>query len=540
MHKLSNLFKNKLVFYILMLSAMLIKYFPFGLSYFMYQDDITQYGAYSLYQNDIWNNIIVENNLFAFRPLASLLDAYIITPLLGRLWIVLLIMILLHFATIWLLEQIFSKSNICWGKTAALLFGLYPMLAEATYWISASSRLVTGLFLSVLSIYLLLLFIENNFSSSVKRRTVFLLSMLSGILAQSFYEQVIAFSLVFSILILILNNKKIKNKLVYIIPVINFMIIGLYYFCFRNVGGLSARGQMSVSELFSSAGKVLTNIWSLFFIEQRFTIIYTIKKGFLILIKNNLPIFIAVIIISLILSFCLYIEKNNEKVTSPGLLSIIAAIIFFIAPFAPFFVLQYSYIYLRNIYISIIAIAIISQIIWNALIKVKYMKAVGAFFAFIIILTSICCNIFEVDGMRITEKYNNLISKNVIQEIENINRPHSQVYVFNVKYEYEPMPAPHFANVTIADWSFTGQVEFLTRSMHDNYENFYIYPILPGNDYNKALFDDNIILIGLDGEYNAKELYIKDDVLYFKETDNIFGNIKIDNVSGYWKFLISG
>jgi hypothetical protein len=135
-----SFFENDRNFYIVLLSVILIANFPFGFRYFAFSDDYNAYGVFSLFRENIWTDVMLRFNIYGMRPLAGLTDAYIIAWFWrGGMAFVLLAITAMRFGSIYLLDKIFTKSGIVWGRAAAVFFAVFPALTEAAYWVSASS-----------------------------------------------------------------------------------------------------------------------------------------------------------------------------------------------------------------------------------------------------------------------------------------------------------------------------------------------------------------------------------------------------------------
>ena len=170
-----RLFEKDIYFYGVLLVIMLIKIFPVGVRYYPYLDDYNQYGVFHMLRGDIFNNIIKDSPNLWIRPVALFIDAYLISGLWRCMWIALLFYTLIHFAALILLEKTFKLNNIPWSRTAATIFCLAPVLYEATYWVSASSRIVLGLFFAILSSYLFTLYFQKEKIEIKKSRRIFIL-----------------------------------------------------------------------------------------------------------------------------------------------------------------------------------------------------------------------------------------------------------------------------------------------------------------------------------------------------------------------------
>lgn len=516
--KAIDLLKSRKFFYIMLFVFMLVRFFPADISYFKYMDDYNQYGVYSLLSKDLWNGVFLHYKLYAYRPLAGLLDAFVISRFYNCLWLVLIVMVLLHLLTIYMLDILLERINIPFGRVGALVFAFYPLLTEAAYWISASSRLVVSLFLAVLSVFLIDKFINGD-----KRKGLFLgLSLTTGILSQCFYEQTISFLFVFYYIYLFANRANIKQKFLYAVPALNLAIIGAYYYAFRNQGFLMNRMEGASGNIISTFVTGFKRVWALLYYEQRFTLLETAKWGISQLFSQYLPFALAAVLIACACAVFLLFQNTSEGKKGKYIWAGLFAIILFAAPFAPYALISTTYPYLRNIYISVIGIGILLACAWEFLTKIKAVKYVITSVTAFLLFFCIACQSMQVISYQTIEKYDGLIAGEIAQIIE-AEPEHEKLWLFGAKYYYEPLIAPHFQNSIMSDWGLTGLLHVITKERRQPNSGIYANPVIPGQVYNIEI-GKNDLLLGLDGTV-PRILTLDDDKLYFSQTGKLFGTL---------------
>ena len=156
-----NKWVNVKSFWFTFIGLMLIKYGYYGFEYFPVLDDWIQYGGYPFYP-DIFQDVILEMKTYTARPLASLSDPYIWGQFWGMMGIPFLIITLLHAASGYFLYKVLAAQKLFVGMPFLVVYGLLPLGSEATYWISASSRIVVGVFWMALALFLLSLYVDNG------------------------------------------------------------------------------------------------------------------------------------------------------------------------------------------------------------------------------------------------------------------------------------------------------------------------------------------------------------------------------------------
>jgi hypothetical protein len=348
------------IFYLVLTVAMLIRFFPFGITYFPYLDDYIAYG--------VTNHLLASGGgpfelyfyygMYTARPLAGLLDIFVIAPLWGHMWVVLLIFILLHAASLPLMETVFKRCGIPWGKAAAVVFGLYPLLGESVYWVNAASRIVPGFFLLFLSAYGLCKFFDNS-----SQKGFMVLAVLAGVFSLGFYEQTISFG--FALFLLIIYAYRI-NPFWYAWPFAYAGIAGAYYAVFLQAGRMASR----VQEVGFSTG-IFHSIGLLLSKEQAYNIF---SLTMLELYRINIPVMALCLVSAVLLTLLLkdgvrrdginFLSEDIQPKGSP-FFTAFSVIFLFFAGFGPFFLLRDSFLTLRSLFFCIPSIAIIVQLIWD-------------------------------------------------------------------------------------------------------------------------------------------------------------------------------
>jgi len=522
--KLSYFFENKAFFYILVFVAMLITNFPFGFRYFLFSDDYNAYGVFSLFRGNIWQDVVLGFNIYGLRPLAGLMDAYIIAGFWGRLAYILLVFVIMRFVTILLLDAIFEKCGIVWGRVAVVFFAFFPTLTEATYWINASSRIVTSAFLGTLAAYAILKFIHNE----ERQKTWLAVALISGLLAQGFYEQGIIFTFVLTFGVLLIHRKAIENKIIFLWPFVNLLIIMAHYYIFRDVGHLGGRTQTTEHSIFYQTYIVATQVRLAFVHEQVHTVLNTFRWGLRFMVTEHLFLTSLVIVCSVLLALFVALDrKENKKEPRKGTaFSLVVAFVLFISTFIIFLFLDQAWIWVRNLFYSLIGLAIIIEVIVRT-IRFNWHKVYGPItkgvVAFALIFIFMSSFILEVESLRRVERNDTLIVTNLMDTMADLEiANHETVWVFGLLIDYEPSISPRIASQVRLDWALQGHFEALYRSID-------VPVFIPVMDGDAADIIDGDIFLGLDSDLNVRKLVYMDGDLYFVDTDSRFGTIEPGN-----------
>ncbi|MBC7765518.1 MAG: hypothetical protein H7Y41_03450, partial [Hyphomonadaceae bacterium] len=203
---------------------MVTRFSYFGFTYSPVLDDNNLFGIFHLRLPHVWQDIILHYKTYMIRPVVqSLIDPMVIAPLWQNPFLVLCLITGLHLLSCIILQNILRQVHVRFEAFAIVIFALAPFSSEGTYWIAASSRIIIGLFVCVLSVYLLMRAIKHQ------NNKLLCIAMLCNLVAMGFYEQIICFNAFFTFVILFLNIKDIQKKWIVILPFVNLAIILAYY-----------------------------------------------------------------------------------------------------------------------------------------------------------------------------------------------------------------------------------------------------------------------------------------------------------------------
>lgn len=546
---------SALLFYVLLAAAMLLKYFPFGPVYYPYLDDYNAYGAlYHLLRagENPWT-LYLQYGMHTSRPLAGLLDVWFIAPLWNHPAFVLLGMTALHFFTLPLAESVFKRCRLPWGRAASLVFGLYPLLAEGTYWINASSRIVTGFFFLMCSAFLLCLYFEQADTRKAGAvnapRSYALLfgAITTAILSLGFYEQTV--SVGFALFILIIwayrhplyisaPSRKTRPRLGwYLWPVMYVGIIGGYYALFLRAGRMASRSTLADKPLFTQMTDSLRQIALLLFKEQGYNTVSLVQMEVSRFIKHP-AVYAAPLVLGLLLAVLLAWtlggETSEKQPTRPVLMySGGALLLLFLAAFGPFFILKTSYLSLRNLFFCVPPLAMLVQWLWNA--RPRAFKKSGFFLAGAVCWGCLLLNAGAVNAFHIHYEADQAVAKQVLDTLHDQRTPgdYRKVWLFGVRYQYEPHGGVNLESSTLSDWALTGMVNVLaTEAYGERYTaadgGYYMNPVMAGWGYTGNIDPARDLLLAVGADTHVILLTLDGDRLIASETGVTYGYIERD------------
>ena len=455
--------KRNPLFWCTLLFTMILKYGYYGFTYFPVLDDHNMYGILSMLSPA---QAFSQYAMYTTRPLAVLLDTYVISKLWGGLWIALLLFTILHFFCCYLVYLILMKNNIKTGTILAVTFALLPLGVEAGYWIAASSRIVAGLFFALLSFLLYMKYIEKNNLQQGHARLYLLGFAVTNLFSLGFYEQVIAFSFVGIIFLMAVNFKRQKNKWISLIPIVNIAIIGLYYFLFRNMGNMSDRGQLLSGRYIQHTVEVIKRIRELTINSPASMIKHGAINGAQLILSDTAVIFTLLAVIVSIM-FGIFFAHEKLTISWKGfVIRLVAGLALVILPFAPFFILQSTWIVHRNAFVSIVGLGLIAEGVAGILFSKWDLKVFRGIIVGIVVFVFLLCNVVEVNDYRNVSRIDNEITANLAAVLEDtagqewINR---DIVVFNTKKVYIDTTSRRLSNCTATNWGLAGAMRSILR-----------------------------------------------------------------------------
>ncbi len=368
----------------------------FGYRYFPLLDDYIQLNTYPKTPE-----VYFTLELYRQRPLATLFDIFIWSRSLNLSFFIITLM---HCGAACLLTNVFNKCGFKTGLLFAVIFVLCPLNTEATYWISASGRIVTAVFFAALAAYILC---RGNM---IFYYIFFIASLL-------FYEQAAVFSFLLSLTV-ILSFK--KYNVLYRLFFIG-CLYAAYYLTFATGGVFGGRGTFGITpEVFKTFLHMLT-LWG------------QIKK-------TDAVFFVLSIFVSLL--FMRKAGGSSAKGFMWGMIYTFAGIFMFMFFKSPT-------IGMRNLFVPLTGIALMADSIFAA----KWKKLITPIIACVFILSS------ATDLLHYRENYyhDQQIISTVAQEISD-----EKSYNVSGLRERNVATGKDFAQFVLgvgsSDWALTGAV----------------------------------------------------------------------------------
>ena len=475
--------------------ALLIKLFGAGIAYFPVLDDYIQYGSYPLLG---LSHVYIKIGTLAIRPLASLLDPAFWGLFWPNMVLALFLIGVLYFFSAVLLDRSLIALGIKITPFLYCVYLLLPLTFEGTYWISASSRIVAGLFFATLAAYFLIKYFTNK-----KKRFLWIYAV-TCLVSFGFYESVIVFSGLLQVLVFgkfIYKDKNLKYLYFLLIPAICVILLLIYY------KALASFAPMGSRFLGVSFGSVNTRVVSLF--SQ---LLYIFTAGFLrttvlgfldgVSVLGKSPffgtlLFALVVAVSL---FCAWASKKHKiRAKAPVCVPLGLALTFF--PLFPNILVEDVWLTYRSIVVCLPGLCVLFAPLIALLFKRRMVRQTIVFL--MVFVFSIGC-INEVHTYKaVNEMDEALLEKVAVALDEDVltgKKTAVLVLPHEIAVDQTSYYKDHVKSVFYTDWALTGAL----RAVTENTNIKLVSPVLS--------------LDGLDVE--GKQILYMDETLNITEAQN--------------------
>lgn len=201
--------KTRVIWEFLLLALLSVARFcASGFEYFPQLDDYIQYYKYTALCSPA--EAVIKYGMLAARPLSNAADVFVWAKFWPCLFAAVVIIALLYAASAVIFKQVFAAlfPSVFEGRglAFALLYLLLPLNIEGTYWLSASTRVVCGLFWTSLSALLFIRWLEGKSALYAP------LALLSQLLAMASYEQALVLTVALTAVIAIAFYRRSSRR----------------------------------------------------------------------------------------------------------------------------------------------------------------------------------------------------------------------------------------------------------------------------------------------------------------------------------------
>ena len=444
-----------------------LRFLYFGFQYFPQLDDYIQHHNYAM-QGSLFYNI-ERLGLLAARPLAGILDVTLWSWLWPCAILGVLLIGVLYAAAAVQFQKIFSK---LFGTSSFFLviFALLPLGIEGTYWMSASTRIIPGLFFAALSAKYLLRFLEQG-----GRRSA-VLTFLFQFLTFCFYEQAAVLACALNVLLALLLVRQSEKRWWFAFSCL--LSAALYFLCCE-LAGPSALYDGRTGIILPKPGyyfdtflpDLLSQMYSAFCGGGYYTFTYGFIRGVMRILQDGAWLYCLVVLAACIF-FGYVCAREHKKARGYIFAPIGIGILLIFAPLAPFFVIENPWFSLRGTVTSFVGIALLADAVLRMVTgnKSKAVAVLGALTACIFCI----CSVSEVADYR----SNYEADTRVVSKIATLAPNHpdgGKIAILNVEPSYVSelncRYHEHITGVTESSWALTGAV----RCYNENPEEWITY-----------------------------------------------------------------
>ncbi len=433
----------------------------YGFQYFHQLDDYIQFHNYALYPeftgNSIWK-LIELTGYFSYRPLAGVLDLTLWTALFDHMiWGVALITLLYAWSA-WLFYRLFQEFFPC-SPLFLVIYTLMPLGFEGTYWMSASTRIIPGLFFTALALHYLHLFCKEGGKGR------FVLYFLAQCLSYCFYEQSIAFSITCVALLSLFHlcTKEIRS-----LAGLSFLPSLGIFLLITNLAPTAPMASGRTNYIFPSTPYYfemflpdLLQQLQQSFLEASY---FITAKGFLrgIHIVWDASAFGYLFLILLLPLGLFFLSKQDKNQTTSSLVGMVVGVLLFLAPVSIFFIIENPWFSLRNTVTSFVGLALTLDVLVTGCSKnipsIKSLPWICAYGLSVVFLLASVSELtdykdsYEDDLQIATVLYPTLSQMSVEEKVA--------VYGIEASYlsEQNYYFHDHVKGTSYSDWSLTGRM----------------------------------------------------------------------------------
>ncbi len=442
-------------------SLVFVRYLYYGFTYFYQLDDYIQYHNYTYFFEDLgW--LIDRLGLLTSRPAAGLGDLYVWSRFFSVMLLAVALLSALYTASAFLLKAVFSR-YFGTGNFFLVVFALLPLGFEGTYWVSASSRILCGLFFAALGGWLLQRYLEGA-------KWYFLASAcLMQFLGSCFYEQCLVFSVALFGLLGLLSMKRAGKKALWggfglVNTALYFWLTSLFPSSVLYGGRMELVLPVSADYFKGFLPQVIKQMGQAFLGGGFGTLFKGFWRGLQILWQDG-ALFFALLLIALCGLFWWLSAHQKEEGKKDGWLLYLCGAALFLAPLAPFFILANPWLSLRGTVMSFAGLALMADGLFRLLTK-RMRQPLSAGLIAAVALVFCVAAVSELHDYKQTTETDQKIAATIAQTAD-LSDPHQRIGILGLEPSYLEDQNfyyhEHIHGVTESDWALTGILRYTTK-----------------------------------------------------------------------------
>jgi len=441
--------------FLIVFTASAARFLYFGFEYFPQHDDYIQFHN-SATSSDYFSYII-QQGLLSSRPLAGISDLYIWSFFWDHMIIAVLLISAMWTVSALLFKDVFDRYFGC-THIFTVIYLLLPLGFEGTYWVSASTRIVCGMFFTSLALW-----IFDRFLSCGKLYLLFLWMPLQ-LISFCYYEQVLVLSFAVTVLIMVIKLTE-KNKRAYA-ALLSFVNVIIYFAFTSNFssGTIAQRKNIILPdtpyyfEVFLP--DIVNQIGAAFIKGGTLTLIKGFWRGFVMMISDKAVLYFAVTAATAVLLFficrCDAVKENNS--TKNKIKGLVFALVLAFIPITPYFIIGSTWFTLRATVASFAGIALFADILVSFIPDKKRIVSASAVSVFTAVF--LIASVSELSDYKQTYDTDMLVIDEILSEEE--LRSASRVGILNLNSSYlsdqNYFYNGHIYGVIESSWALQGAI----------------------------------------------------------------------------------
>lgn len=451
--------------FLLLFLLVMARYCAFGLRYYPQLDDYIQYHNYTrLYDFSTLQELM---GILSSRPLAGIADYFFWSPMFDHMILGVALISALYAAAVLLIWDVLGR----YFRTSPVLpvvMALLPLGLEGTYWMSASTRVVVGMFFAALAVRAFLNWLDG------KGRGWLPLYLILQLIPFGFYEQAGLLSITLTVGAAILERtRKGRPMGRCAVSLWGVPAMGLYFLITRllNNGGVyGSRTELVLpTSRYYWLHELPKTLWQFFqaFVGGGF---FTAAKGFVrgvrMIFSGELLLWaLCAAALCVLLWLTLRHREPQERTggAAPLPLALLSGLLLAAAPVSLFLVLGNTWFSLRGTVTSFPGIALLadSLVVWlwdKLALRRGGLSVLAAVMAFVFCVAGAS----EVRDYRDTYDNDQRIAGLVLEaaEAEGLNASSGRIGVLNLEPSYLPNQNfyyhEHIHGCTESGWAFNG------------------------------------------------------------------------------------
>lgn len=457
--------KGPVGMFLLLFLLVMVRYCAFGLRYYPQLDDYIQYHNYTrLYDFSTLQELM---GILSSRPLAGIADYFFWSPMFDHMILGVALISALYAAAVLLIWDVLGR----YFRTSPVLpvvMALLPLGMEGTYWMSASTRVVVGMFFAALAVRAFLNWLDG------KGRGWLPLYLILQLIPFGFYEQAGLLSITLTVGVAILERTR-RGRPVgrCAVSLWGVPAMGLYFLITRllNNGGVyGSRTELVLPTSryywFHELPKTLWQFFQAFVGGGFFTAVKGFVRGVRMIFSGELLLWAlcaAALCVLLWLALRRREPQERPEGAAPLPLALLSGLLLAAAPVSLFLVLGNTWFSLRGTVTSFPGVALLadSLVVWlwdKLALRRGGLSVLAAAMAFVFCVAGAS----EVRDYRDTYENDQRIAGLVLEaaEAEGLNASSGRIGVLNLEPSYLPNQNfyyhEHIHGCTESGWAFNG------------------------------------------------------------------------------------